>query len=143
MVYQISTTTYGKLLKIVEGANTYVLSDHNRAPVSMSPERIEQSRRTANGTRRRYFIADKRTFNVDWTDLPHNSTQTVDAGVGAEDLSALYYDLDNVGIVQLEVALRAGGVESVDVHITNFTSTLSKRFTNGHYYDVSMEFEEV
>lgn len=143
MVYQIPSTTYGKLLKIVEGANTYELSDHNRAPVSMSPERIERSRRTADGTRRRYFIADKRTFSVDWTDLPHDSTQTVDAGIGAQELSDLYYNTDNVGVVQLEIALRAGGVETVNVHITNFSTTISKRFTNGHYYDVSMEFEEV
>lgn len=142
-VYQIASTTYGHLLEIVEGANTYTLSDHNRAPVSMTPQRIEQSRRTANGTRRRYFIADKRTFSVDWTDLPHDSTQTVDGGIGAQELSDLYYDTNNVGIVELHIAKRDLTTEIVNVHITNFSLVISKRFKDAHYYDVSMDFEEV
>ena len=142
-VYQIATTTYGHLLKIIEGLNTYTLSDHNRAPVSMTPERIEQSRRTANGTRRRYFIADKRTFSVDWDDLPHDSTQTVDGGIGAQELSTLYYDSANVGVVQLEIAKRDLTTELVNVHITDFDLAISKRFKDAHYYDVSMTFEEV
>lgn len=142
-VYQIASTTYGQLLTIKEGINTYTLSDHNRAPVSMNPERIAVERRTANGTRRRYFVADKRTFSVDWTMLPNDSTQTVDGAIGAQELADLYYDTNNVGIVQLEIALRAGGVESVDVHITDFSLTINKRFNDAHYYDVSMDFEEV
>jgi hypothetical protein len=143
MTYQITTTTYGNLLKIMEGANEYVLSDHNRAPVSMDPQRIEITRRLANGTRRRYYVADKRTFQVSWDMLPSSSSQTVDGGIGAEELSTLYYDADTVGIVQLNIARRNLTIESVDVHITDFTLSLSKRFTNGHYYDVSMTFEEV
>jgi hypothetical protein len=143
MTYQITTSTYGHLLKITEDVNEYVLSDHNRAPVSMDPQRIEVSRRLANGTRRRYYVADKRTFQVSWNMLPSDNTQTVDGGVGAEELSTLYYNTDNVGIVQLNIAKRNLTVELVDVHITDFSLSLSKRFTNGHYYDVSMTFEEV
>lgn len=143
MGYQITNTTYGKLLKIVEGLNEYELSDHNRAPVSMSAERIEKTRRTAKGVRRRYFVADKRTFDVDWSDLPHDSTQTVDAGIGAEELSDLYYDTNNVGVVQLHIAKRDLTTEIVDVHIVKFSATISQRLATGHYYDVSMQFEEV
>jgi hypothetical protein len=144
MTYQITTTTYGKLLKIVtEDATEYVLSDHNRAPVSMDPDRIEVSRRLANGTRRRYYVADKRTFQVNWSMLPSDSSQTVDGGIGAEELSSLYYDVDNVGLLHLNIARRNLTIEVVDVHITDFSLSLSKRFTNGHYYDVSMTFEEV
>lgn len=143
MVYQITSTTYGKLLKIVEGVNEFVLSDHNRSPVSMSPERIEITRRTANGSRRRYFVADKRRFSVSWDDLPHDSTQTVDGGIGAEELVDLYYNSNNVGSVELHVAKRDLTTEIVDVHITNFSIALSKRFTGAHYYEVSIEFEEI
>lgn len=143
MTYQVTSTTYGKLLKLVEGANTYLLSDHNRAPVSMDPERIEVTRRTAKGTRRRYFIADKRSFSVDWSMLPQDSTQTVDAGIGAEELADLYYNASNVGVVELHIGKRDLSTEIVYVHITDFSITLNKRFDNGHYYDVAMTFEEV
>lgn len=144
-LYQITSTTYGQLLQIVEpsGPTTYVLSDHNRAPVSMSPERISVDRRTANGTRRRYFVADKRTFAVDWSDLPHDSTQTVDGGVGAQELADLYYDANNVGLVELHIAKRDLTTEIVNVHITDMSVVLSKRFKSAHYYDMSMTFEEV
>jgi hypothetical protein len=50
-----------------------ILSDHNRAEISMSNERIEQRQRMANGTMRSFFIADKITIDTSWSMLPSRS----------------------------------------------------------------------
>jgi hypothetical protein len=47
-----------------------ILSDHNRSPLEMSTERIEQRQRMANGTMRSYHIADKLSISTSWTMLP-------------------------------------------------------------------------
>lgn len=47
-----------------------ILSDHNRDPISMKPERIEKRERTINGRMRSYHIADKLTISLSWNDLP-------------------------------------------------------------------------
>lgn len=50
-----------------------ILSDHNRAALEMSTERIEQRQRMANGTMRSYHIADKLTISTSWSMLPSRS----------------------------------------------------------------------
>ena len=47
-----------------------ILSDHNRAPIDISTERIEQRQRMANGTMRSYHIADKLQISTSWEMLP-------------------------------------------------------------------------
>ena len=47
-----------------------ILSDHNRANMSFSTERIEQRQRTINGRMRSYHIADKLKMSVSWNNLP-------------------------------------------------------------------------
>lgn len=66
------------------------LSEHNRQPVSITPNRIEKTMRMSNGTMRKFFVADKKTVNVSWTMLPSFSTFTIDGGYGAMDLKAFY-----------------------------------------------------
>ena len=56
-----------------ENESFIVLSDHNRAEISMSNERIEQRQRMANGTMRSFFIADKISINTSWSMLPSRS----------------------------------------------------------------------
>jgi hypothetical protein len=50
-----------------------ILSDHNRAEISMTNERIEQRQRMANGTMRSFFIADKLNVSTSWSMLPSRS----------------------------------------------------------------------
>ena len=69
---------------------TLKLSEHNRQPVSIQHNRIEKQQRMANGTLRKFFIADKKSINVSWNMLPSFSTFTVDGGYGAMDLKAFY-----------------------------------------------------
>jgi hypothetical protein len=50
-----------------------IVSDHNRQPLEMSTQRIEQRQRMANGTMRSYHIADKRTMSTSWEMIPSRS----------------------------------------------------------------------
>jgi len=47
-----------------------VLSDHNRDPISVSAQRIENRQRMINGTMRSYHTADKANLSVSWSRLP-------------------------------------------------------------------------
>ena len=53
-----------------------VLSDHNRAEISFTPERIESRQRTINGRMRSYHIADKLGISWSWNNLPSRSHLT-------------------------------------------------------------------
>jgi hypothetical protein len=50
-----------------------ILSDHNRAEINFSSQRIEQRQRTINGRMRSYYIADKMSINWSWNNLPSRS----------------------------------------------------------------------
>jgi hypothetical protein len=47
-----------------------ILSDDNRAPISMTPTRIEKRERMINGRMRSYHIADKLNISTSWNLLP-------------------------------------------------------------------------
>lgn len=70
--------------------STLKLSEHNRQPVSITPNRIEKTQRMSNGTMRKFFVADKKSINVSWNMLPSFSTFTIDGGYGAMDIKAFY-----------------------------------------------------
>lgn len=50
-----------------------ILSDHNRAEISVNTDRIEQRKRMANGTMRSYHVADKLKISTSWQMLPSRS----------------------------------------------------------------------
>lgn len=50
-----------------------ILSDHNRKPIDMSFDRIEQRQRMINGRMRSYHVADKLNLSVSWDFLPSRS----------------------------------------------------------------------
>ena len=54
-----------------------IISDHNRSPIDISNQRIEQRQRMANGTMRSYFIADKLTVSASWSMLPSRGFEVV------------------------------------------------------------------
>lgn len=57
-----------------ENANSFIiLSDDNRAEITVNPQRIEQRKRMINGTMRSNFIADKINLSTSWTLLPSRS----------------------------------------------------------------------
>ena len=50
-----------------------ILSDDNRSPIQMQPQRIEKRERMINGRMRSYHIADKLKISVSWSMLPSRS----------------------------------------------------------------------
>jgi hypothetical protein len=70
--YELGSDPTGILASSLE-QSFIILSDHNRSPISMTNERIEQRQRMANGTMRSFFIADKLSIDISWSMLPSRS----------------------------------------------------------------------
>ena len=113
---------------------------HNRGELSMDVERIEKKQRMVNGTMRKYIVADKRTFSVQWQNLPHSSSYTVDGFWGARQMED-FYDA-TPGAFTLELTYGDGTVETFQVMFSDFNMNLSKR---GHFdfHEVSISMEQV
>ncbi len=72
------------------GTSWTYITDHNRSELDESVERIESSKRMANGRMRKYYVADKKTYSFSWTRLPGPKEYTVDGFWGADDIDAFY-----------------------------------------------------
>ncbi len=125
------------------------LSEHNRSEISMDTERIEQSQRMANGSLRKFFVADKKRFNVSWSMLPGTRTYTVDGQWGALDLIEFYKSSEGQStfVIRLNFAKsgtsqESSGYEEYTVSCTGFNATLVKR-GQVPFYNVSMSMEQV
>jgi hypothetical protein len=116
------------------------ISDHNRSELQISPERIEKKQRMADGTMRKYVVADKRTFTVSWRDLPHSASFTVDGFWGADEMSAFY--LATFGEFDLEITYGDTSTETFSVIFSDFNSGISKRGAFD-FWDVSVTMEQV
>lgn len=116
------------------------ISDHNRSELSIAVERIENSKRMANGTMRKYIIADKRTFSTDWSMLPASWRNTVDGFWGAEDIET-FYD-SNPGVFDLVLNYTDREPERFKVVMSSFSKSLVKRGLYD-FFEVSVELEEV
>ena len=46
------------------------LTDDNRSPLKITPERIESRRRMIDGTMRSVHVADKYSFSTSWENIP-------------------------------------------------------------------------
>lgn len=118
------------------------LSDHNRSELSVSVERIENAKRMADGTLRKYVVADKHTYSVSWEDLPHRAVHTVDGFWGGEDMEDFYLSEQNRGAITLTIIRGDGSEETRVVMITTFSSVIKKRGIY-EFWDVTLEMEEV
>ena len=115
-------------------------SEHNRAPVQVSVERIEKAHRTAAGTQRKWFIADKKTWSTSWENLPHGALFTVDGKMGGEELEGFYSD--NYGDFWLKVRQPDGSDSIYQVMFKDFGKSIEKR---GRYefWNIDLSIEEV
>lgn len=140
--YDPLTFVQPALVTIIGSAGTYVLSDHNRDVVAEPYTRIENTRRTAKGTRRRYYIADKvESVEINWTTLPAENNYTVDGNLGADALHAMY--LAETGNVTLRLKNRDGSNLDIPCHIVNFERTWKYRYSVDHYYDCKLVLEGI
>lgn len=116
------------------------ISDHNRSDLSVTPDRIEESKRMANGTLRKYVIADKRKFSTEWKDLPQSALFTVDGFWGKNEIEAWYNSV--VGPFNLKLFYGDGTSATYSVMMTSYQATISKRGAFD-FWAVSVEMEEV
>ena len=79
------------------------VTEHNRDPLSFNTTRIENSQRMANGTLRKYFIADKLRIDLAWEMVPSFRNETVDGGWGAEDLKSFYESAAGRGAFRIKL----------------------------------------
>lgn len=125
------------------------LTEHNRSEITIGTNRIESARRMANGSLRKYHVADKKTFSVSWRLLPGTRAYTVDNYWGAEDLREFYSSALGRGSFNIRLNLaKAGtnqessGYESYTVVISDCSFVLVRRGIVPHW-DVSLTLEEV
>ena len=118
------------------------VSEHNRQSFQVNTQRIENSVRMANGTLRKYFVADKKEFSVSWQMLPSFRNETVDGGWGAEDLKAFYESENGQKSFNIKVNTNIYDPIIYNVIFTSFNCTVSKRGLQT-YWDVDINMEQV
>lgn len=79
------------------------VTEHNRDALNFSTNRIEESSRMANGTMRKYFVADKISIDLSWDMVPSFRNETVDGAWGAEDLKQFYESLAGRGPFRIKL----------------------------------------
>lgn len=125
------------------------ITDHNRSEFSVDSNRIERTMRMANGSLRKFFIADKKNFSVNWDLVPSYRSETVDGYWGAEDLRTFYASDEGKGTFDIRINFAksgssqvSSGYEQYTVSITNCSFTLIKRGIQAHW-NISLSLEEV
>jgi len=127
------------------------LSEHNRAPVTVSINRIEKVQRMSNGTLRKFSIADKKIISASWSNLPSRSNYTVDGFYGARDIKDFYESSAGKGTFALTVKYGStANAENLIVVFNSCSFELVRRNakvlptdTPQELWNVSLSFEEV
>jgi hypothetical protein len=145
----------------LDNVNWQKLTDHNRDPISISPELIETQSRMANGKMRKYVVAQKNNISVSWSYVPSKTSETADLNYGAAWLESFYKA--NAGIpIYLKIvsseldpdpsigSLPAGtfataqtGSKTYTVFMNNFSKTIINRTKISDYVNMSIDFTEV
>ena len=145
MAMTFSIAALLKLTPIVNGtpatASALTLTDHNRSPLQISTEVIEQSNRMANGTMRKYVVAAKSSFSTDWNDLPSSSSYTVDGKAGADSMSDFYSRFYQYPI-KLDVFYPSSS-STYNVYFKQFNANVTKRSTIYNFYNINAAWEEI
>lgn len=85
--------------------NFHKITDHGRAPLSESYERIERKSRMADGTLRRYTVSKKRNWSTSWSNLPSTNEslgmKTVDGGWSGKEMENYYHEQDGAFLMVL------------------------------------------
>lgn len=118
------------------------LSDHNRSPISIDFEKIENKQRMANGTLRKFVVATKRSLKASWDDLPRQDAHTADGFWGANSMKTFYNTYSDTAFW---VTINYGDTtkDFFQVMFTDFNMKLSKRSSVTDLYNVDFGLEEV
>lgn len=116
------------------------ITDHGRSALGVSFNRIETSQRMANGMLRKYFVADKREFDVSWKELPSTGPWTVDGFWGGKEM--LEFWTSSLWAFTLQLSDGQEGTESYQVMFSSFDYDIEKRGATD-LWSVSVTLEEV
>lgn len=128
------------------GSSFQKITDHNRQPLTVSVERIENKQRMADGTLRRYYVTKKRSWSTSWDMLPSKNgingmLSTADGGWAGEQIEN-FHNTTN-GSFQMQLRRGDGSVETVTVMITDFSKEIQKRGPGIDLWNISITLEEV
>lgn len=123
--------------------NDNAVTDHNRSALSVDVERIETSQRMANGTMRKYWVADKRAFSCSWDALPSVSTTTVDGFWGGTAMEAFYNATAGAFTLKVWGASTTTPTGIYQVMFTDFSKTVEKRWATHELWTLTVSMEEV
>lgn len=117
------------------------ISDHGRSSLNMSTERIGSDKRMADGTLRRMHVAVKRSWSVNWENLPSANDiaggyKTADGGWAGEDMENFYKITPGV----FRLVLRRGS--AINLSAPAGASTLGPPFEDDNFYGVNVMFTE-
>jgi hypothetical protein len=112
------------------------VSDHNRSPLREEIERIENKKRMADGTLRRYSVVKKRTYSLDWSMLPSTNSvvggmTTADGGMAGEDLERIHNNYNT----PFRMVLRRGSAKGLT---TPVVADAALPFDDGNFYMVNV-----
>jgi hypothetical protein len=146
----------------LNGSTWYKLTDHNRGEISVTPELIQAESRMANGTLKKYVIAQKDKVSTSWSYVPSKSSECVDGNKGAAWLESFYKA--NVGIPvhikiiasEITVDPARGAVpddfyfkpgteasKTYTVYISSFSKRIINRTKLSDYVSMDIEFTEI
>jgi len=156
---------------IAQTGTWYKLSDHNRQPIGVSYELVEQADRMANGTLRKYVIARKFKITTDWRDFPTLDTNLVDYDFSNPTNTAhaaawikAFYEINAFQpvYVKLMYAQEPSSLSSIPAipssaytdsinttgqiyhsYMTTFTYDVTKRRQGYDYVNLKIEFTEI
>lgn len=117
------------------------VTDHNRSDIVISPERIENRKRMANGTMRNFVVAQKVKVKTSWEWLPLHTEKTVDGFWGLKDLKEFY----DATFSEFSLRITQGDNSPIDylVMFDDFSLQLKRRGRYTDLYSLDITFEEV
>jgi hypothetical protein len=145
-----------------------ILSDHNRTPISLGQQRIENRMRMINGNMRSYFTVDKVSVDTSWNRLPSRAfsedpeintagnitnsnaeLHTADNGAGGSDLLDWYESHPGPFWVFLSYDKSGEGnmskyTQAIQMFFTSFSYEVETRGNDlFDMWNISLSLEEV
>lgn len=133
----------GSILEIEYNSVWNKVTEHNRSPLEISNDRIENVKRMANGTLRKYYVADKKRFSTSWNFVPGTQTHLVDTAWTVEDLKTFFASNDGKSSFRIRIKKADGTYDGPYTVIFNkFDPTIIKRGIDT-FYNLDIEMQEV
>ncbi len=136
----------GSILEIQTSPSTWAkITEHNRNALEITTERIEDIKRMANGTLRKFYVADKRTISTSWEFVPSGTKYLVDsADWSVENLKQFYNSSAGRSSFVIKIRRHEGSDthETLTVIFTKFDYSIVKRGVDT-FYNLDIEMQEV